>query len=759
MKVSLLLMIFVNGLLIGLSLCSRVDGEADGYSGSQQTLTWTDVLNQKASLKNNITNIGKPKLNSINLLKRTSAPEINNRPRTYKVENQSSNLSDKQILNPSHSLDPTKLQKRALDFIYHKFVEPKLHHHIKPRPSLIEDLIVAFDKHVQKDLKAWERADSTVGQNDYKAPASTKSNSKKNEDLEAQSSGLNAETAHPPQNSAPITSVAHVQEGETDDTFLVTDDSGTTHVITVDEIINSLKQMDEDTISDLLLGSPRIDPSIERIDKFSYPDGNQDFFPPIMDNVQYSRKGTDDNDVILIKSEDGDTRLVTVKDLKNKNTNKRTKETKKITTRPAKTTPNPVKLSSLNPVSQDNQKALNQNSFITLEDLMKLNNQHGIIVAPPRYVTVDSKNIHQNAFKVGHSQNKDTLKNTQNLKREIDDPLASIRKSLQEIHQNQRNKVSNTPLVLPQTSFANFHPLGVVTTESPLINFLPLQNTPVVKPNTSPEGQKVGFRGRISNFFSKLIGKPVTDINVPKKSEPERDQIIQVVIPQKNSDIAEKIIIPLPKPIHFRGRKIHSLVPPIQKRNDKLVRAQRRTVRIDPPSVTPKLPKIDSKMTLGEASKAESILKTAKIPESVRNKLLQQIKENKDTDLSPLGHSKEPAADEQIDRFFVVKNKAKKKDVEFPIGYTYQVPSYDYIDPYNPYVETHETPYVPHYDNKGHHHKHKGKNQHDDKPPLIDFSLLADLVYLSKIGDDNESFQFPKVGDSHRFVDTRKHYH
>ncbi|XP_069972075.1 nascent polypeptide-associated complex subunit alpha, muscle-specific form-like [Penaeus vannamei] len=116
-------------------------------------------------------------------------------------------------------------ERRTLDLLYHWFLsDPK-----KPsRPSLIEEVFRTIDNHIIEDLREWN---ANAFPHLPKTP------------------GHGAGHDH----GARATKGAPAAQ---EDTLLVTDEQGREHVVTIDDIVTSLGHLDEQTLTELLLGPP-----------------------------------------------------------------------------------------------------------------------------------------------------------------------------------------------------------------------------------------------------------------------------------------------------------------------------------------------------------------------------------------------------------------------------------------------------------------------------------------------------------------------
>ncbi|XP_063599236.1 protein PRRC2C-like [Penaeus indicus] len=120
-----------------------------------------------------------------------------------------------------------RAERRTLDLLYHWFLsDPK-----KPsRPSLIEEVFRTIDNHIIEDLREWN---ANAFPHLPKKPAIGA----------AHDHGARATKGTP---------AAAAQE----DTLLVTDEQGREHVVTINDIVTSLGHLDEQTLTELLLGPP-----------------------------------------------------------------------------------------------------------------------------------------------------------------------------------------------------------------------------------------------------------------------------------------------------------------------------------------------------------------------------------------------------------------------------------------------------------------------------------------------------------------------
>ncbi|CAL4059755.1 unnamed protein product [Meganyctiphanes norvegica] len=135
--------------------------------------------------------------------------------------------------------------RRVLDFLYHTFAEPVLQPNQPAQPSLIGEVFRTIDNHINKDFTSLA---NLVAQGSATANPIPAQQPVQTYGTPGQRSGTPVATS--------------IASGPTGDDLLVTDDLGNQHLVSVDDIVQSLSVLDERSLVDLILAPEGADPEL-----------------------------------------------------------------------------------------------------------------------------------------------------------------------------------------------------------------------------------------------------------------------------------------------------------------------------------------------------------------------------------------------------------------------------------------------------------------------------------------------------------------
>ncbi|XP_042214551.1 uncharacterized protein LOC121861074 [Homarus americanus] len=753
-------------------------------------------------------------------------------------------------------------ERRTFDVLWHAFMDqntPQQELGDRParetatrRPTLIEAVFKTIDDHIVKDLEQWTTYSSQS-------------------------------TTTPPPPRIPTATAIQQASPDNDELLLVTDEQGRQHIVSVNDIVNSLGHLDEKTLTDLILPPdegaasvrstrrtlPPLPPSILPETNPALPQG----VPLLLgttasDNAAVERPQrhtgptkttTDNEEVYVVQDENGELQLITLNDilaslgqLDSNSVNELLFSQTGGATIPSRAEPSPPlssppdatttstaskSLASISNLNKNGPTRANPFTFPNVASSISVGDQRGSAV-PRKQVT---KSAHPSTHSgpqrtdgmIVHTDEDGNIHitpdpsqplNIQNIiavaeqtaNQAASEPRPTIRTNIlpqhnekvQNTHRGQqimsfltgeRNAKlpTTTQPIVSQTVAPTQHHRGINSFHQSLLQALQQQpsNNPIVNPlaqyRTSssipqPLVQSVanpvvqpatqtsegGFGATISSMLSRLIGYPEEQQQVvqqpqlaPNPSDPEFvNLVVQQQARQGPNDLFGSVTIPLPKPIHYQHTQpaqfavtsqnpnqassrvggeplpsiLYNLSPGVKETlrrqmNDKpqfrFARTQQQTFpqarsRMDTGFVDTLNPQED---LVASATTSPKIYpsKLTSLPPAL---LKQLIKARLNTLVDNVQVAPSVAPRPTVDH---TKPRERSSYAEIPYA------SNDYG-----------------YGGYGHDYSHV---EVDKNRKLFDIFLLADMVKVHKRGNDNLSIKAPKIGDASKFVDTHSH--
>lgn len=689
-------------------------------------------------------------------------------------------------------------ERRTLDFLFHTFMDHArsraqggrpVRGTTTRRPTLIEAVFKTIDDHIVQDLQEW-----TAYTTQYDSQAANT----------------------PPAQDDSQPAVIRQASPENDELLLVTDEQGQQQIVSINDIVTSLSHLDEQTLTNLLLSPdqgvaserstrwalpPQPSPAVVRSTPAAVPivlgikkKNNENLLLPEQhkDPTEITSDAADDK--YIVQDEHGVIQVVTLQDilasLTKLNSNsvndllfaETDRETPSSLVEPSPTLPSTT--SSQNP----SPPAVILTPTVTRENIVTHKGSIGLDPQGSLSNTDENSNIHI----IPNSSNPVNLQgilpprqgaqdtDTKHLPSDRDTQKSHRGQDILSTPTNTANQPTSDPPKVPQptASYTEHYPAGVNSRhqirrnpvrESNVQYILSPSSVHPVKQAAQPVAQtSIGGVGTIlSSLLSRLTGQAAGQQLATLPQEPEHQQI-KLVLQQQGQRTGDNVLsettIPLPKPIHFQQTQA-STHP--TKKLEKPVQASSRDNNDPLPPILHTL-----SPAVQEALRRQINNVPKFIPQEAQRRTLSTATARMDTgpverfDIKSAATTVTPKIPPVL--LTTLSPKVLQK-LQQQLGDSLRVavppsltPTIDHTKPLDRSSYA-ELPYDHHHKDHQGHYAYEGYDAHghtynEERNPLFDIFLLADVTKVYKVGDTNLSVKAPKIGDSTQFVNTHPYY-